>query len=234
MKELAIIIPVFNEANVIQSVITKWLNHIESFGIDYEMHVYNDGSTDSTSVQLGKIMHPRLFVHESENCGHGPTILKGYKSNLDKQWLFQVDSDDELDIDEFGQFWSARDSFDFMLPTRSNRKINFFRSFITSFSYYTVIALFGRGIHEVNSPYRFMRVTEDFAGFIRKLPDDMKTPNIIISGYFALKKRAVLQLPVRFRARNTGKPSLVNFKLLHFAVSSFLQVLKFRFINMKK
>jgi len=89
-SELAVIIPVFNEEEAIIRVLDKWVSELQRLNINYQIHVYNDGSTDNTLTLLTEYAagQKRVVIHDKKNSGHGPTILLGYRENLDKEWIF--------------------------------------------------------------------------------------------------------------------------------------------------
>src|SRR4051812_48649922 len=101
--QLSVVMPVYNEAEAIGPVLDAWANELSRLGIDYELRVYNDGSKDRTLEILQQKAQtlPRLVVGTHENRGHGPTILRGY-GEARGEWVFQVDSDDEMPADHFG------------------------------------------------------------------------------------------------------------------------------------
>lgn len=101
--ELAVVIPVYNEEGAIENVINKWTKELNSLGIDFQIHVYNDGSKDNTLQILKHIAkkNNRLILHDKKNSGHGPTIILGYRENSNVKWIFQIDSDDEIKPETF-------------------------------------------------------------------------------------------------------------------------------------
>ena len=48
MIELAVVIPVYNEREIIAEVIKDWNNVLEPLSISYSLNLYNDGSKDDT------------------------------------------------------------------------------------------------------------------------------------------------------------------------------------------
>ena len=55
MKKLAIIIPVFNEENNIEKLITDWFKEISKYyKKNFKFIIINDGSTDDTHKKLKK------------------------------------------------------------------------------------------------------------------------------------------------------------------------------------
>ena len=71
--ELAVIIPVYNEQEIITEVINSWEQKLAHLGIHYEIHVYNDGSKDQTLQILREYAKTkeRVVVHDKPNSGHG-------------------------------------------------------------------------------------------------------------------------------------------------------------------
>ena len=107
--ELIVIIPVYNEEEIIAEVVQSWHVMLDGLNIPYEMHLYNDGSKDNTGELLDTIALNlgKVFVHHQANKGHGPTILQGYRAHGDAEWLFQTDSDNEMDPAFFQQLFKA-------------------------------------------------------------------------------------------------------------------------------
>ena len=52
---LSIIIPAYNEEQVIESVLSNLKNYLNKKIINYEIIVINDGSTDRTKERINKI-----------------------------------------------------------------------------------------------------------------------------------------------------------------------------------
>ena len=139
MKELSIIVPVYNESEVIKSVLDQWVNHLYNLKIDFELIVYNDGSSDNTLDELERasLKYKEIKIVDKKNSGHGPTILKGYQDSNAK-WIFQMDSDNEIKVKDFDKLWLVRDNYDFVIGKRSNRVSPLPRKIITFVSRLTI------------------------------------------------------------------------------------------------
>ena len=135
MKELSVVVPVYNESEVIEFVIDEWFNHLKGLKIDFEFIVYNDGSNDNTLEKLNGIIanHKDLKVVNKKNTGHGPTILMGYLE-ANSKWVFQMDSDNEIKVNDFDKLWLVRENYDFIIGKRTNRLSPLPRRIITFFS----------------------------------------------------------------------------------------------------
>ena len=134
MKDLSIIIPVYNEADIIQTVIKDWMDVLEKLSIEYEIIAYNDGSTDDSLNKLKQFSDNNscLRVIDKSNTGHGPTILRGYKES-NSRWIFQIDSDNEIKANNFHKFWLDRLNYDFIIGHRENRESPFTRKLVSFF-----------------------------------------------------------------------------------------------------
>ena len=227
--ELAVIIPVYNEEEVIGTVLDAWLGELNRLDINYEIHVYNDGSKDNTLTILNEYnaSNTRVVVHNKVNSGHGPTVLRGYKDNSDIEWIFQIDSDDEIGPESFELLWKKRESYDLLLGRRTNRASGTSRAILSLLARSLVWMLFGSRVHDVNSPFRLMR-GERFKELFSMIPEDAFAPNVIITGAASKKGLRIFELPVQYRTRKTGKSSLKKMNLLRASLKSLIQTTKFR------
>ena len=230
MKDLALIMPVYNEEEAIKNVIEIWIDELNKYDIDYNIIVYNDGSKDKTFENLNNLVksYQQLVVIDKINSGHGPTVLQGYKEQCDKyNWIFQIDSDNEMGNEGFKHLWEKRANYDFLIGTRDNRIQPLARKIISLTSRLTIRLFYGKnGPYDVNSPYRLMR-TDKFKNLYNIIPEDTFAPNVIISGFVANKHINFYEYPVECKLRQTGEVSIKNFKLFKAAVKSFMQTIKF-------
>jgi len=233
--ELVLVMPVYNEQDSIREVISRWDAGFAALGMDYRIRVYNDGSTDGTASILDELAlsFQRLEVYHKSNSGHGPTILSGYRMAEDSEWLFQLDSDDEMGSEGFERLWLRRNEFDFLVGRRSGRSGPVSRRLVSFISRLVVVLFYGRGVYDVNSPYRLMR-TAKFAKLFNALPDDTFAPNIVISGFACRRRLRIYETPVAYRPRRGGETSIKKWRLFRAAIKSFQQSIAFRFSGLVK
>lgn len=228
-RELIVVMPVYNEAECIGAVLDDWRAALSQLNIDFEIIALNDGSKDNTAEVLAAYKSDaRISVVNKANSGHGPTILQGYRDAATRaQWVFQIDSDDEMKPRAFANFWKRRDKYDAIFGVRVAREQDSARRFLSAGSRATVKFLYGRGVRDVNVPYRLMRATV-LAPIVAAIPDDTFAPNILISGVLGKKRRRVLNLPVLHENRKTGTASLTNSKVWKVAARALGQTVRFR------
>lgn len=230
LHELALVMPVYNEEACIKAVVDSWLAELDRLGIDFRMIILNDGSRDATATKLALFStNGRIQVINKENSGHGPTILQGYRLAIAQaEWVFQVDSDDEMEAAHFESLWKLRGEYAALFGFRSGRQQNAGRRLISSVSRLSVNLLFGRGVVDVNTPYRLIR-SNALKKIVAMIPDDTFAPNILISGALAASRQPVLNLPIPHEGRKSGQVSIVKWRLWKAAACSLLQTLVFRF-----
>ncbi len=228
MKELIVVIPVYNEQDIISKVIDSWHDCLESLAIDFEIHLYNDGSKDNTLsiLEESSKKYSKVVIHDKKNSGHGPTILKGYIDNSNAEWLFQIDSDNEISPIYFADLWKERDNFDFLAGQRNYQNRHLARRIISKVAQASVQIFFGKGLRDVNVPYRLMRVS-GFSDHFKKIPEDTFAPNVLVSGIAIRHGLRIMTIPVDFISRQTGEVSIKKFKLLKSVLRSFYQTARF-------
>ena len=227
-KELIVVLPVYNEAEIIQTVIKDWAITLRGLQIDFELRAYNDGSKDETARKLQEIapIYPELIIINKANSGHGPTILQGYRE-ANATYVFQVDSDNEMKAKYFAALWKERANYDFIIGRREfSFKVPLPRRIVSFMAKKAVHFFYGRGIADVNAPYRLMK-KEKFAAIFSAIPTDTFAPNVIISGMAVRQKLQIKDyfIPTDFRA--TGAVSIQRMKLLKVAMKSFRETIAF-------
>jgi glycosyltransferase involved in cell wall biosynthesis len=226
--ELIAIMPVYNEEGTIRSVVQEWHDELCSLKMDFELHVYNDGSKDASLAILRELQKSlqHLVVHDQPNRGHGPTILHCYRNASNVQWLFQVDSDNEVRPESFRLLWDKKDKYDFLLGRRTNKQNPLARQVISAVASGMVRFAFGRGVSDVNSPFRLMRVAA-FRDVFHFIPDQTFAPNVIVTGIACLRKMRIVEIEIPYQFRQTGTVSINKMRLLRAAWRSGVETISF-------
>ncbi|MCC5848138.1 MAG: glycosyltransferase family 2 protein [Verrucomicrobia bacterium] len=227
--DFIVVMPVYNEAEVIDRVTREWLQVLERVEADdWRLRIYNDGSRDDTGAILDAISHERLEVIHAPNQGHGPTLIAAYRRAVtESDWVFQSDSDGEIAADTFPEFWRQREEGDLWVGHRQNRGGPLSRRFISAVLRWMNRVLYGPGISDVNCPCRLFR-SQAFAKVVEAIPEKTFAPNVLISGMACTGKMRVRELPVSYTPRQTGEVSIRKGRLAKAALLSTWQTLKFR------
>lgn len=232
-ERLCVVMPVYNERDAIGPVLEKWDAALGKLGIDYEIRPYNDGSKDDSLEVMRQVTQKlggRVNVRDKKNGGHGNTILTGYReaANDGFDWVFQIDSDDEMGPEKFDELWSSRNDYDFLVAIRDGRVQALPRKVISFVSRLCVRIFYGKSVWDVNTPYRLMRVSA-FKPFYEAIPLTTFAPNVILSGLAARHKLRCFETRVPQHDRTTGEVSIKKWKLLKAAAKSFGQTVHFSF-----
>ena len=227
--DLMVVMPVYNEEECIEAVVRSWREKIATLTPNFVILVLNDGSKDGTAAALQSFEgDAQVRVINKTNSGHGPTILQGYRiAAAEAEWVFQCDSDDELPPDYFPRLWEKRAKYDALFGIRAHREQDSARRLLSAGSRLVVKTLFGRGVRDVNTPYRLLR-SSILKPLAEAIPDDTFAPNIIISGVFSRRKLRIYNTPVPHENRKTGTASLTSSKVWKVAFKSLRQTLAFR------
>jgi len=145
LPSFSLIIPVLNEEEILEENIKKCVADFERLGIDYEIIIIDDGSTDASNriaVAIAeKNPRVRLVVHE-KNYGVGKAISTGIQA-AGKDWVFVNPIDLPFDILEIKNFTDRFNQYDLIVVSRVDRSANpFFRKMTSLVNYWLIKLLF--------------------------------------------------------------------------------------------
>lgn len=226
--ELLVVMPAYNEQAAIPVVIESWFAMLDAVVGDFVLRVIDDGSKDATKERIESLrskLGPRIELRSRPNRGHGQTCLEGYRSAIEREipYMLQIDSDGQCDPAFFEEFWNLRHDHDVIYGRRS-REDGLVR-FVASFTLRHLVRLLeGAECVDPNVPYRLMR-TSACAPAIASIPPTFDLANIALSIQLArqpgLREAAV---PIRFRERLGGEPSVPLRRFAGKAVELFRQL----------
>lgn len=112
--DLSVVIPVYNEADAIGQLLTETRNALED-RFNYEIITVDDGSTDSTSDVLVKLMNepdlPLRVVRHINNYGQSAAIFSGIES-AHAPWIITLDGDGQNNPADILKLITERDNTD--------------------------------------------------------------------------------------------------------------------------
>ncbi len=225
--ELTVVMPVYNEEASLGACGASWTDMLDGLGVDYRLLVINDGSKDSTADVLTDLArHERVLGVTKPNEGHGPTILRGYRLGVaTSEWVFQVDSDDEIPASAFPAVWEARSGVDAVFGRRVGRDQRADRKLISKVAALTARVLLRGRVTDVNVPFRLMR-SEVLGPVLTSLPADTFAPNVVIAGALGRDRDRFAEVDVPHQDRAAGQVSIVGWGAIKAAIRSFRQTVR--------
>lgn len=229
MTELSVVVPVYNEADVIETLVRDLERELVPLFGDFEAIIVDDASTDETPRILERLERDRpwLHIHRSDrNRGHGPSVIVGLRLSQ-ADWIFQTDSDGQFLVSEFETLWDRREECDLALGVRAQRRDPLHRLLLSRLVRLAASLLAGRGIRDVNTPFRLLRRTtwEDLDALVG--PDAL-APNILVSLGAAVRGWRMLEMPVTHLPRERGTSTLRAVRLVRFSLRGLGQLIVFR------
>ncbi|HZR79072.1 MAG TPA: glycosyltransferase family 2 protein [Chthoniobacterales bacterium] len=216
--ELAVVMPIYNEAANIAFVLREWFACLDSVSPDFALFAMNDGSKDNTGLVLellSRDLGPRLRVVNKPNSGHGSSCREGYELAVatGAQWIFQIDSDGQCDPRFFKDVYQGRHGYDCVFGYRRTRDDGFGRLAIARCYRLLLWVLTGVFMRDANVPYRLLRANV-LRSALRHVPADLDLQNIALT--ISLKRERDLRwrdVPIHFRARQGGENSINYHKI---------------------
>ncbi len=177
---ISVVLPVYNEVNVIGRLASALKDQFESVGVKYEVLFVNDGSQDGSAEKLDRLASEDgrfKVLHFSRNFGHQAAVHAGLcHAAGDAVIVMDSDMQDEpKSLPEFIKHWQM--GFDVVYAVRTNRKENFLKR--------SLFRLFYRSLNAVSCT---------------RIPND--------AGVFSLMDRAVVNSVIRMSECDRYLPGL--------------------------
>jgi len=158
-KSISVFFPAHNEADNVGPLTEKTVAVLESMGIDYEVLIINDGSTDGTKEAADRLAakHPGVkAIHHEVNKGYGGAVWTGLRSST-KDLVFFTDGDGQFDIRELEDFYTALDGYDAVLGYRIKRQDPFHRIVFAKCWMMLIWLLFGFRLRDLDCAFKLIR-----------------------------------------------------------------------------
>lgn len=144
-KSISLVMPVFNEEEIIEETIDIFVNSLSALFYDYEILVVNDGSLDATAEILNRIStkNPKIRIfHNYKNLGSGVSLWRGFKEST-KELILSNFADRPFDLMDLKFIVPLFDSkeLDFVIIVRGDRGANSLFRKLTSYINFLLIRL---------------------------------------------------------------------------------------------
>jgi len=209
--KVSIIIPAFNEGDVIANIVTR----IRFLYPHFDVIVVNDGSTDDTAAEAQKA-GAEVYSHPY-NIGNGAAIKSGIRVATGDILVF-IDGDGQHNPEDIARLLDFFPDYDMVVGARSisdqaslgrafgNKIYNWFASYVAKFS-----------IKDLTSGFRAVK-SNVARNFLYLLPNTYSYPTTLTLGTLR-SGMSVKYVPIRMQKRRTGKS---NIKMIQDGVRFFM------------
>jgi len=222
---LSVVVPVWNEEGSISLLVEELARVLP----EHELIVVDDASTDETPRILDGLQqrYPALRVERLErNSGHGAAVAKGIELTSG-EWVFVLDSDRQIVVEDFNRLWAARDGAALVLGLREPRRDLLYRRAGSRFVAAFASLLAGHRLRDPNVPFRLFR-RRLWSELSPAMAVGARAPMLTLSLGAAVQGESIVQVPVSHRARPWGRPSLAGLRLVRFGAQTVAEMLRFR------
>lgn len=156
---ISVFFPAHNEVDNIGALTEKAVQVLQSMGLDYEILIINDGSTDGTREAADQLQsrYPGVrAIHHEVNRGYGGAVWTGIQ-NAKKELVFFTDGDGQFDISELKDFYEALNGYDAVLGYRIKRQDPFHRILFAKCWMTLIWILFGFRLRDLDCAFKLIR-----------------------------------------------------------------------------
>jgi len=210
---ISVFFPCYNEQDNVAATAGKAVEVLERLGLDYEVIIVDDGSTDDTGRIADSLagQNSRIrVIHHHRNLGYGAALQSGFKAAA-KELVFYTDGDGQFDINEMPQLLALMEDFDIVSCYRLNRQDPLLRKF-NAFCWTKLVSLlFGMKLRDIDCAFKLYK---------RRIFDNIKmvsTGALIDAEILARAVRKgykVTQKGVHHYPRTAGKQTGANLKVI--------------------
>ena len=210
---ISVFFPCYNEQENVARTVEKAVQTLMKLGVDYEIIIVNDGSSDDTGRIADGLAaensHLRV-VHHRHNLGYGAALQSGF-CTATKELVFYTDGDGQFDIGELPPLLALMDQFDIVSCFRINRKDSFVRK-VNAWCWTKLVCfLFGMKIRDIDCAFKLYK---------RRIFDDitLKSTGALIDAEILArainKGYSVTQRPVHHYPRTAGTQTGARLKVI--------------------
>lgn len=204
---LSLVVPAYNEEEVIAQAICEATNALSTIAIDYEIIVVDDGSTDETASIVASIAsrdaRVRLFRNK-KNQGYGSSLRLGF-ARATKELVAFTDADCQFDLAELDRFLLLATSYDAVCGYRLDRQDTRLRCLYSLVYNWMVRILLGIRVRDVDCALKVFR-----GDLLRSL--EIRSDGFLVNSELLTRicevGGSIVEVGVTHRARPAGKSTV--------------------------
>lgn len=224
---ISVIIPAFNEAEIIVQIIQKITHILDENGTPFEILVVDDGSDDGTAAQA-EGAGARVIRHPY-NIGNGAAVKTGIR-NARGDVLVMLDADGQHPPEDIPRLLEKIGPYDMVVGARTrDSESDIHRDIANSIYNWLAAYISGRKIEDLTSGFRAIKASTA-RGFVYLLPNKFSYPTTITLATVR-SGRSLVYVPIKGK-RRVGKSKIrllrdgIRFLLIILKIATFYSPLK--------
>jgi dolichol-phosphate mannosyltransferase len=215
MKELSIVIPVFNESGTIEEVVKRVMAARLPAGWNREIIIVDDCSTDGTELILKSIDPSCRVITCTKNGGKGAALKEGFKVATGDYILIQ-DADLEYDpTDHLSLLKPIDDGASevvFGSRTLGRNRVPFSRIFFYGGLLITKVFnfMFQSHLTDVATCYKLFPRT--YIEGVLKLPSDDFVYDVVELSHYLHRRTSISEVPIRYESRGSEEGKKISWR----------------------
>ena len=224
MSSLSVVLPAYNEEANVERAVEGVSSVAQQLGIDHEIILVNDGSTDLTGEIARELMQRvpsfRLVEHYP-NRGYGGSLRAGFAAAMGDLIAF-VPADNQFDFREISRLLECLDEADIVSGYRAERQDTFIRK-LNGFGWNTLVRLlFGYLCRDIDCGFKLFR--REVLERVTIVSDGAMIDTEFLAGARARGFR-IAEVPVTHLPRVAGEATGANLKVI---AKAFRDLVRFR------
>src|SRR3989442_757541 len=210
---LTVLLPVHNEANSIEQVLTEFWEEVVR-RTSAKVLICEDGSTDGTDrvLQDLALRYPMRFVTGANRKGYADAVQDGLEQ-VDTSFVFFADSDGQYYPEDFWKLWPHVGDYDMVIGCKINRDEPWHR-FILSRGFHLLAKIMtGVSLKDMDCGFRVLRreVATQILPEVGSLPFSFWAEFTILAETRGVR---ITEVPVSHKSRNYGTTSIYTLQRL--------------------
>ena len=156
--EIAVLMPIHNEANTIEKSVTEFYNVINP-RMPLELVLSEDGSTDNTENVIERLSEkiPLKAILSTSRKGYAGGIKDGLKL-VKAKYVLITDSDGQQDPRDFWKLWNLRVKYDIVSGWRKKRADALHRKIMSKIFQWRIKSAFNLpNLLDITAPFKLMK-----------------------------------------------------------------------------
>lgn len=224
VKKLSVFFPSFNEESNVEKIVKRAVGVLENLGLEFEIIIVNDGSTDNTRVVAEGLArkNPRIkVINHLQNSGYGEVLKSGFY-NAKYDTIVYTDGDGQFDFSEVSKFLEKIKDYDLIIGYRIKRQDPFLRRLFGRGWRLTLLTFFGLTLKDVDCGFKMVKKK-----VLETIPHLESQRGAMINAELAIKAKKygfkVTQVGVNHFPRLSGSPTGASVRVI---IKSYVDLLR--------